>query len=494
MTISRRDLLAATAASAAIPAAAHATTWVSTWHPIDATELADKIRRKEMTSLEAVEAAIARAESLQPSLNFMVNSMFDRALDQAKAGTAAGPFAGVPFLVKDLNDVKGVPTRQGSRVNMDDPPAAGQAPYINAFEAAGLVFIGKSASPEYGFLPTTEPVAFGPTRNPWNLDHSTGGSSGGAAAAVAAGIVPLAHASDGGGSIRIPSSCCGLFGLKPSRGRMISSGPPMKPIDLGVEHCVSRSVRDSAGLFAATEMRGAGAAFPPVGVVTGPNKRRLRVGFVTESATGRAPDPDVRSGAEATAKLLAHLGHHVEPTHWPIDGGAFGEAFLTAWAAGADELVQGVAKAIDGKPDDTLLEPFTLGMAQAYAKLPAGAAEKAVKDLEAAGRAYDTWFEKYDVILSPVLAKPPVRLGVLAPTVPLATLYERLIEYAAYTPLHNVAGAPAMSVPMFWTADGLPVGMQFGARIGRERMLFELAFELEAAQPWQYFRPPVWAA
>lgn len=465
----------------------------ASWTP-DATEIAERIRTKAVSAVEVVEKAVRDAEALDPILGVLVTADFERALDKARRLDQGrmdpdAPFAGVPFLVKDLNDYVGLPTRSGSRSMLGSPPAAAQDAYCDAFDRAGLVVIGKSATPEYGFLPTTEPVAFPPTRNPWNPAHSSGGSSGGAAAATAAGIVPFAHANDGGGSIRIPASCCGLFGLKPSRGRMLPSRPPLRAVDLAVEHCVSRSVRDSATLFAATEQ--AAGPLAAIGRVAGPSPQRLRVGLVTETQLGVQPDAEVRAGAEAAARLMESLGHAVEPARWPTDGPVFALDFLAVWASAAGELVDFVAQAIGRQPDETLLEPFSLALAELLRGLPAGGLEQSVARLDADARAYDRWFDRYDVILSPVLGQPPAPLGWVAPTVAIPDLTERLNAYVGYTTLHNVAGAPSMSVPLHWTADGLPVGVQFAARAGAERTLFELAYELEAAQPWAWRRPGV---
>jgi len=497
MMSSRRDLMAAAAIAAAAPAA-HAATKPATaapWTP-DAVEIAGRIRRKEVSALEITEKAVRDAEALQPKLGFLVTPDFDRAIDKAKrldAGTIppAGPFAGVPFLVKDLDDYVGLPTFSGSRAMLRNPPAKTQDAYTDCFDKAGLIVIGKSSTPEYGFLPTTEPVGFPPTRNPWNPAHSSGGSSGGAAAATAAGVVPFAHASDGGGSIRIPSSACGLFGLKPSRGRMVLGRPAQRGVDLSVAHAVTHSVRDSATLLAVTERTGADKVFAPVGLVSGPDKRRLRVGLVVETMLGAPPHPEVRAAAENAAKLMQSLGHTVEPAKWPIDGPAFGQDFLAIWASGAAELVEAVGKAIGRQPDDTVLEPFTLAMAELVKQMPAGGLQKAVANLNAAGQAYDRWFEHYDVVISPVLGLPPAPLGWVSGTVDIPTLTERLNAYVGYTTLHNVAGAASMSVPLHWTADGLPVGVQFGARAGAEATLLALAYELEAAQPWASRKPPV---
>ena len=268
-----------------------ASTEMADW---DATETAAAIRSGKVAAIEVTDAAIARAEALDPKLNFLVTEDFERA--RARRPLGDGPFAGVPFLIKDLDDLAGVPTRSGTRSTADLPPAARQSPLIDGMLAAGLNPIGKSSTPEYGFLPTTEPLAFGPTRNPWDSARSAGGSSGGAAAATAAHVVPFAHASDGGGSIRIPASCCGLFGLKPSRGRTLATDPGHFPIPLSVQLCVSRSVRDSAALLAAVEASGAG--LPPVGRISGPSSRRRRIGMVLDSISGQAPDP---AGAGAIA-------------------------------------------------------------------------------------------------------------------------------------------------------------------------------------------------
>ncbi|WP_425996183.1 amidase [Caulobacter sp. DWR1-3-2b1] len=491
MHFSRRGLLAASAAIAAAPSveAKPRAASLPAWTP-DATEIAGRIRRKEVSVVEVVEEAIRKAEALQPKIGALVTSDFDRAMDKAKGGQLSGPFAGVPFLIKDLDPYTGLPTRYGSRSSMGARPEKAQTAFVDAYDRAGLVVIGKSTTPEYGFLPTTEPMGFLPTRNPWSLKHSPGGSSGGAAAATAAGIVPFAHASDGGGSIRIPAANCGLFGLKPSRGRMIEGRPHSRGIDLSVAHVVSHSVRDSAAMFAASERTATGSPFKAIGVVTKPLKKRLKVGLILETGTGRKPDAEVIAAVEGAAKLMASLGHRVEPTSWPMDGAQFGRDFTALWSTGAAELVAGVSKALGRKADASVLEPFSLGMAELVASLKPGDIEAAVGRLQAASKAYDDWLTRYDVILSPVLGSPPVELGFVSGDVPFQTLQARLMDYVGYTPVQNVAGAPAMSMPLHWTADGLPVGVHFAGRAGSEKMLFQLAYQLEAAQPWAHRKPP----
>ena len=490
--LTRRGLLAASAAVAAAPIAAQARPRpvpVTPWTP-DATTIAAMIRNREISAAEAVEAAIRRAESLQPKLNFMVNSDFDRAMDAAKKGGQTGPFAGVPILVKDLYDYEGTPTRNGSGGYLGAPPAAKSEPYVLAMLSAGFIPIGKSSSPEFGYLPTTEPLAFGPTRNPWNTGHSTGGSSGGAAAATAAGVVPIAHASDGGGSIRIPASCCGLFGFKPSRGRLAGS-TDMMVTTLSVNHVDSHSVRDSAAMFAATERSGEGAPFQPIGFIDKPLKKKLHIGVLSASGNGREPDAEVRAGLDGAVKLLQSLGHKVKETKWPLDSARFGQDFLTLWSAGAAMDMKAMAKMLGRAPGPGDAEPFSRGMAELIARAPEGAVPAAIGRLMEAAKAYDGWFADFDVIVSPVLTKPPVPLGYVSGDVPFAELSARLTDYVGYTPLHNVAGAPAMSVPLHWTADGLPVGVHFAAKAGNDALLFALAYQLEAAQPWAARKPGV---
>lgn len=486
--ITRRGLMATGAALAAMPALAAPNPSPGAW-TTDGIDLASRIRNKQISAVEAVETAIRNAEALQPRLNFIVNSCFDRALDAARKGGQAGPFAGVPFLIKDLHDYAGLPTRSGSRSGYNAAPATKSEPLVEAYEAAGFIVIGKSASPEFGYLPTTEPLAFGPTRNPWNPGRSSGGSSGGAAAAVASGVIPIAHASDGGGSIRIPASCCGLFGLKPSRGRMIGAKTEFDVTDISVQHAETRTVRDSAALFAATE--NPHGPLDPVGLVAGPSKRRLKIGVILNTVGGESPpDDEVQAAFYDTAKLLKAMGHRVKAAAWPVTG-AFTQDFLILWAAGAAMDAVAVSKAAGRPADETLMEPFSLSMAQMVAKAPPGTVEAAIGRLTKVVADFDKWISQYDVVVSPVLAKPPVPLGYVAGDVKFDELSARLTHYVGYTPLENVAGAPAMSVPLHWTADGLPVGIHFVARRGAERTLFELAYALEAAQPWAHRKPPI---
>ena len=491
-TTRRAALAAAPALLAATRAfAAQTPPPVSPWP--DATAMAADIRAGRLSAAEAVETAIRRAEALQGTLNVIVNSDFDRALAKARAGPPSGPFSGVPFLVKDLVDYRGLPTRGGSQSGRGAPISKTQAPNIDAFDRAGLITLGKSATPEFGFLPTTEPIASGLTHNPWDLARSSGGSSGGSAVAVAAGIVPVAHATDGGGSIRIPASHCGLFGLKPSRGRIPDSEGGHDITELDVEHVVTRSVRDSAALFALTEDASPRAHFPPVGLVTAPGKKRLRVGVMLDNGAGHRPQPDVVAANDHAAKLVASLGHHIDYVHLPYDGGQFIQDFLLLWASGAKQIADRLAGVIGRAPDGREMEGFSLGMVEMARKAGPEALGAALQRLRFNAVAYDTWFVAYqlDVVLSPVLSSGPPMLGEVGPQVPFDALVSRLTEYVGYTPIQNLAGAPAMSLPLYWTPGGLPIGTMFAARAGNERMLFELAYELEAANPWARRIPPV---
>ena len=452
---------------------------------------AQLVRSKQATALELVDAAIARIEAANPKLNAVVWEMFEHARTRAKGALPASPLTGVPYLIKDLNNVAGERTTWGSRFSADTPAIANDPMPQQAIDA-GLVIVGKTNTPEFGLLPTTESLRLGPCHNPWNLDRSTGGSSGGAAAAVAAGLVPAAHASDGGGSIRIPSSCCGVFGLKPSRWRMNSTPAErmVGGVDIAVENCVSRTVRDNAMVLSLSEYTGDYAPLKPIGFVAGPAKRRLRIAFGTASYDGAEPHPDVKAAVEASAKLCESLGHTIVPAHNPVDGQAFGEAFLVVWSSLPAKLVQ-QAKSRNLNPEN-LFEPFTLELADYAMKLPPDAWPKALAVFRETEAQVDAFMANYDAWLTPVLASPPVRLGELAPTVDFKTLVERLRHYVLYTQIHNVAGTPAMSAPLGMSHDGLPIGSQFAAAEGREDLLYALAYELEAAQPWATRTPKVW--
>jgi amidase len=455
----------------------------------DALGVAERIRAKEITALEALDAAIARVERLNPQLNFMASAAYDQA--RARAATAlSGPFAGVPMLIKDLLLWAGQPIKYGSRA-MAQFVAPAQPPYTDALIAAGLVPIGKSTTPEFGLTATTEALLHGPTRNPWDISKSPGGSSGGAAAAVASRAVPIAHASDGGGSIRIPASCTGLFGLKPSRGRSVDADSLEIGIVLSVNGCVSRSVRDTATWLSITEDKSARAALAPVGEVSGPSTQRLRIGLAVADARGRDPDDDVRDAIQDAATLCRDLGHQVRDIKLPIEGEAFADSFTLAWAAIASAVTKQVQAAAPGVPLDQVLEPLTLGLAQRFDTAPAGAFEAALALLRDAEARYAALFNDIDVLLTPVLASTPPALGEIGPKSGMDG-FAKVERYVGYTPLQNAAGAPSMSVPLAWSPkSGMPIGAHFSAAKGQERRLLELAYELEQAKPWAGRKPVV---
>jgi len=487
--LSRRRFLEATALLAATSPLAGCASRAGGPAPMDAVAMADAVRAGRTTAAALVEAAIARLEKVNPRINAVAYPNFERA--RAQAAGPAGPLGGVPTLIKDITPQQGLPYTSGSRAYRD---RIGErtAPYLEAVERAGVVSIGRSTTPEFGLTATTEPLLTGPTRNPWNLDRSAGGSSGGSGAAVAAGVVPVAHATDGGGSIRIPASVNGLVGLKPSRGRMAGSENDKDVIALSVANCVSRTVRDTAAWYAATEATGPGTRFAPVGVVTGPSGRRLRVGAHLARGDGSLPHGDVQNVFSNAMLLLQRLGHRVTDRPSPIDEDRLAEAFFVVWGGGAMLNVQAVAEHLGRQPGPEDLEPLTLGMAAVGRAAGRDGFRKAVAALEEAATAYNSQFEAIDVYMTPVLGQPPVRIGDLSPAKPYEEQQQRLNAYVAYTPVENVAGAPAIALPMGMSADGLPIGIQFSAAPGGERTLLELAFQLERELEWYRKTPPLW--
>jgi amidase len=457
---------------------------------IDAVGQAALIREKKITSLELVDAAIARIESANPRIDAVVAEYFDKARMQAKSVLPLSPLSGMPYLIKDLNDIKGEIATSGSRLMAKHIGTENSLLAQKAIDA-GMIVVGKTNTPEFGLMASTESMLLGACHNPWNPDYSTGGSSGGAAAAVASGMLPVAHASDGGGSIRIPASCCGVFGMKPSRGRMNFGDKEKMPGDIAVENCVSRSVRDSAMVFSLSEDTSSHARFTPTGFVRGPSKKRLKIAFSTLSYSGKEPQDDVKASIEAAATLCKGLGHQIIEVKNPVSGQEFVDAFLTVWASVPAQLVQ-LAVSLKQKPEE-VLEPWTIGLADFFAKQPKETLAKSLAYFKKAEAATDAFMSQYDVWLTPVLSSTPPKLGLQAPSVPFATLYERITEYVAYTPIHNVAGTPAMSVPLGAGKNGLPIGSQFAAAKGNEGLLYALAYELEQAQGWAKKHGMIWA-
>ncbi|HAE95496.1 MAG TPA: 6-aminohexanoate hydrolase, partial [Hyphomonas atlantica] len=352
---------------------------------------------------------------------------------------------------------------------------------------AGVVSLGKSTTPEMGLTSTTEPLVTGATRNPWDLSRMTGGSSGGAAALVAARVVPFAHASDGGGSIRIPASTCGVFGLKPSRGRLGARTAAAPPVDISVNHAVTISVQDSIELFRVAETND--GTYAPLGEISALN-RPLKIGFAPDTISGTRVAAETTAALEDVAQLCRELGHEVRDFSVPLDGKEFTDKFLLYWAAGAAEFA-GQASAFSGKPvGPDILEPWTLGLVSMYQSRQAEMPET-IAYLQAFEAAYDEWFNDIDVLLTPVTGSPAVPIGEQAPDGDFDTVMESVLNFAAFTAPMNVAGAASMSVPLSWSSGNLPIGSMFSAKRGQDGLLFELAMQLEIARPWMSRTPPV---
>ena len=454
---------------------------------LDGVAIGRCINSGEFTASEAVSAAIARLQSVDPVLHAMASERFEQAMAEAAAvvaGAGAGPFTGVPSLIKDNTDLAGLPTRHGSRAS-SAAPAVEDSEFTRIFRATGLIPIGKSALPEFGLTATTEPSHRPATRNPWNTNHSSGGSSGGSAALVAAGVVPLAHANDGGGSIRIPAACCGVVGLKPSRGRLPTIAVAQKmPINIIVEGVVSRTVRDTAGFYAEAERHYVHPSLPPIGRVVAPGEERQRIGVCVQHPVGGVCDPEVVAQVEQVARRCEGLGHKVELVPLPVTG-QMADDFLLYWArlAAATNYLGKLAFGSDF--DRKLLEPLTYQLSSHYLRR-CWRSPAAIHRLRKFSADYQALFTGHDLILTPVLATPPVEIGYLGPELDFDTVSERLRNYAAFTPPQNVAGTPAISLPLGRSAGGLPIGVQFAAGMGQERRLLEIAFELEQAMPWSW--------
>jgi Asp-tRNA(Asn)/Glu-tRNA(Gln) amidotransferase A subunit family amidase len=465
----------------------------------DGLGLAALVKKRAVSASELLEAAIARCEQRNPALNAVVIPMFEQARAAAKADVPRGPFEGVPFLLKDLHlNVPGVRTTNGSSLYANNTPAT-ESELIARYRRAGLVVFGKSASPEFGLTCTTESRLFGQTRNPWNAEHTSGGSSGGASAAVAAGLVPLANASDGGGSIRIPASCCGLFGMKPTRART-PLGPDSGEGWSGMScvHAVTRSVRDSAALLDATAGPDLGAPYaaqPPLRpwlAEVGAHPGRLRIALDTDTWNEAATHPDCRAAAEDAAKLCESLGHHVERARFsPSSTEELRKSALTVIAANIRWAIEEGARKQGRAPQQDDVEPGTWLIGSLAKGLDSVAYAGAIKVLHRTGRELARFLSKFDALLSPTMGTPPPKLGVLSLSAPDLQQQTRvLMEATGYTQLANTAGTPAMSVPLYWNAAGLPIGVQFIGRHDDEATLFRLAAQLEQARPWFTRRAP----
>lgn len=465
----------------------------------DALGLADLVASKQVSPAELLEEAIFRLDTVEPQINAVPIRHDDFARDQIARGLPVGRFHGVPFLLKDLTILNGTTTTFGSRAfkgNIADHSSTLATRYLEA----GLSLFGKTASPEFGLNLTTEPVLYGPTRNPWNLDHSAGGSSGGAAAVVAARVLPMTHATDGGGSIRVPAACCGLFGLKPTRARTPLGPDRMEGwAGMSCAHAVSISVRDSAALLDVTHGPELGSPYyapPPQRPYLEEVSRlpgQLRVAFCANHPDGSAIDPEVAAAVRDSARLLESLGHFVEERA-PAITLNMGAAMETILGSNIEDLarIRGQALGRELGPQD--LETFTLAVRTIGAKTLGADYAAATATLHAFGRQMALFFNDIDIFLTPTLCAPPLKLGqlnMMSPDVPAYLQLSR--RYCPWTAMANFSGQPAMSVPLAWSTAGLPLGMMFSARFGEEGLLFRLAGQLEQARPWKGRKPPVCA-
>lgn len=461
---------------AAAPGADDFATW-------DAVETRRRVRARDVTPREVVERAIARAEAIS-ELGAVVTPSFERALEHAR-GEDRGELFGVPTFIKDLAPTAGVRTTWGSAGSGHYVPKR-SIDVVKRFEAMGLVSLGKSATPELGMTATTEPVAGSPCRNPWNPQRSTGGSSGGAACLVAAGVVPVAHASDGGGSIRIPAACCGLVGLKPSRGRLDMEGSNLLPLNVACDGVVSRTVRDTIAFWEALESGRAPKRLQRIGSV-GPRRTPLKIGLFVEAPSRTPVDPDVCAAVLSTGRVCRDLGHEVEEIACPFDRTLMDD-FLRYWGMLAWLQVRSARVTLHWGFDAGKLDPWTLGLAGWFAS-EMGAGFAAMRRLRAFSRSFPQIIDAWDVLLSPTLAEPAPLLGHLAPNQPFETAFARLRAWAQFTPLYNAAGAPAISLPLARSSAGLPIGVQLASVPGRDRTLLELSLALEEARPWPRIAP-----
>ncbi len=452
---------------------------------MDGVAIGAAVARGELEATAAVAAAIRRLQAVNPELNAIVCERFAGAEFDASGELATTMLAGVPSLLKDNVDIAGLPTRHGSTA-LPHRVCSGSNEITAQFRATGLIPIAKTTLPEFGLTATTEFSRSPPTRNPWNTGYSCGGSSGGSAALVAAGVVPIAHANDGGGSIRIPAACCGVVGLKPSRNRLCHAQfMDRLPINIVADGVVSRTVRDTAAFYAEAESYYLNPALPAIGHVVGSEEKRWRIGVSCAHPAGGECHPDVTAAVAKVAECCAGQGHQVETFALFTETAQMMDDFLLYWARMAAMLKYlGFALAGTGY-DRHKLEPLTHHLSRHYVsncwRSPA-----AIHRLRAYGKQYQTLFQRYDLLLTPVLASPPCELGYLALDLDKSTAIERLRQYTPFTPNNNISGTPAISLPLGHSEHGLPIGVQFAAPMGHERRLLEIAYEMERVMPWHY--------
>jgi len=467
---------------------------------LDATAQAELVRRKEVTAVEMVEAAIDRIERLNPVLNAVITPLFERAREAAGAASIDAPFAGVPFLLKDIvAECEGTPLSEGSAFLAGHYISPHDCELVRRYRKAGLIILGKSNTPEFALMPTTEPRQFGASCNPWNTNLTTGGSSGGSTAAVSSGMVAAAHANDGGGSIRVPSSCCGLVGLKPTRGRN-SLGPDIGDAANGLlcDHVVTRSVRDSAAILDATAGPSPGDPYgppPPERPFSEELQRppdRLRIGLGTLPLTGVPAHADCVDAAESVARVCEELGHEVIEASPSIDGERLFKAFGNVWAGFLCWAVKDWARRSGRVVEEKFFEPATWRTFLHGERQSSGDYLLAVQELQCISRDAAHFFGDYDIWLTPTLAQPPMPLGYFDYTPETRGQHiARLGEYTGFTLIANASGQPGISLPLHWNDENLPIGVQLLGRYGDEATLIRLAAQLEQAMPWSQRRPPV---
>jgi amidase len=448
---------------------------------LDAVGVADAIQTGRVGRIEVVEAAIARTQAVNAALNGLAHKAFERARAQAAAPAHAGLFSGVPTFIKDNVDIAGLPTMRGT--DAWTPQLADvDSDFARMYLATGVTPLGKTQMSEYGFSASAEHPRLGPVRNPWNTDHTAGASSSGSAAFVAAGVVPIAHANDGGGSIRIPASCNGLVGLKPSRGRLpLDKEVSQMPIRIVANGMVSRSVRDTAAFYAEAERIWPAAKLRPIGHVKHAGTKRLRIAVITHSLL-RESSPEVRELTLKSAALLEELGHRVDHLEKPPVPTSFVSDFVLYWGLLAMGQIQLNKRTFDGF-DVTRLDNLSRGLDR-HARRNLHRIPLALLRLSRTRRHTARLARTYDVVMTPTLADETPQIGYLDPMADYEQIIDRLQDWVAFTPLQNVTGEPAISLPLALSANGLPVGMMFSASTGHEAQLLELAYELEEARPW----------
>lgn len=485
----------------------------------DALGLAELVRNGDVTPGELCEAAIFAIERANPALNAVVTPMFDLGRQAAEGSLPDGPFRGVPLLIKDLGYAyAGVPLSRGCRALKDFIPDHDDE-MVSRLKKTGAVILGKTNTPEFGLLGVTEPELFGACRNPWNTDHTPGGSSGGSAAAVAAGMTPFAAGGDGGGSIRIPAACCGLFGLKPTRGRN-PSGPDHGRVWQGAvqEHVITRTVRDSAAMLDRTQGADSGAPYEirrPQGSyleATGQDPGSLKIAFNTRSPLNTEVHADCIAAVEKTARLLDDMGHHVEEAAPGVDGQALAKSYLCMYFGEVAADIEALSTVLGRKARQGDVETLTWTLGLLGRTFSSMDMVGAMRQWDLAARHMGRFFETYDLYLTPTIAHPPARIGELKPSAAeellmklvntlkmgwllkasglMDQMAEKSLGRTPFTQVANLCGLPAMSVPLYWSGEGLPLGSQFIARFGNETLLFQLAAQLEQARPWFDKRPP----